>query len=209
MKSLSSEQRRFLEEATLRYAKSAEEVVPFLEARGIDRELVASTAIGVVRDPLPQHAHLEGFMSIPYLTDFGPVNLRFRCMREQCDHDGHGKYHTPAGWPADIYGVQQFDEADDWIAVCEGELDSLILRKAGIPAVGIPGVSVWHPWWPNVFEDYARIYVIPDGDQAGSKMWDKWKTMENTIRVKLPQGLDVTDFVLKYGLEAMSEKVKR
>lgn len=208
MEALSSEQRRFLEEATRRYAKHGDEVVGYLEARGIGRELVASTAIGVVHDPLPQHQHLEGFMAIPYLTDFGPVNLRFRCMRDDCDHDGHGKYHTPHGWPADIYGVQQFDEADDWIAVCEGELDALLLRQIGIPAVGIPGANVWHPWWPNVFEDYSRIYVIPDGDQAGQKMWDRWKSLQDTIRVKLPQGLDVTDFVLKYGADAMREKVK-
>lgn len=211
MPALSSERKRFLEKYTLQYMKHVGEVAEYLDSRGIDPDLAHSTGLGVVRNPPPQHEMYEGSIAIPYLTDEGPVNMRFRCMKDHnCKELGHGKYSMMKGWEGNLYGVQQIREAEEWIAVTEGEFDSLILRKVGIPALGVPGSTMWKPWWPNVFDDFSLIYVFTDGDLAGDKMWERWShEIDRCVRVKMPYKQDVTSFYVSYGKDALRAKVKR
>jgi len=212
MGALSREQKRFLEAATLRYAKHLEEVRPYLEERGLDFELLRAEGFGVVRDPLPGHDIHEGKLSIPYLTDHGPVNLRFRCL-EKHDHMGHGKYMMMKGYEGNLYGVQQISggDVDDWLAVTEGELDAISLRQAGIPALGVPGAKMWKQHWSKVFADFSYVYVFTDGDTAGDEMWKIWQDglSTATIRVKMPRGTDVNDVLKQQGPEALRKMVKR
>lgn len=212
MPALSREQRKLLEVATLRYMENLDDVAGMLAARGIDLEHARSNGLGVVNDPLPQHYGHKGKLAIPYLTDFGPVNMRFRCLEEHSckEQPGHGKYMTVKGWPVNLYGVQQLTQAEDWICVTEGELDALVLQQVGLPAVGAPGSEAWREHWPNIFEDFARVYVFTDGDKAGDAMWDRWiHEVSTAIRVKLPSGEDVNSFFLKYGAEALKSKIKK
>ncbi len=213
MAALSSERKRFLEAATLRYARHLDELLPYLEARGLAPELVRAEGLGVVRDPLPGHENYEGMLCIPYLTDAGPVGLRFRCMKDHDHGQYHGKYNTPKGQSGMLYGVQQISQrrVDDWICVTEGEIDSLTLRQVGVPALAAPGAKMWKEHWPNIFEDFSRVYIFTDGDRAGKEMWDKWSNgIETaTIRVEMPSGEDVNSFFLRHGAEALRAKVKR
>jgi len=210
MPALSKEQKRFLEKYTLQYMEHLDEEAEYLEGRGL-LELARSRGLGVVRNPPPQHSMFEGSIAIPYLTDFGPVNMRFRCMKNHdCKEFNHGKYSMMKGWHANLYNVQQFSEAEDWIAVTEGEFDALTLQASGIPAVGVPGSTMWKEHWPNVFEDFSIVYVFTDGDTAGEKMWERWShEVSNCVRVKMPSGEDVNSFFLRHGAEALRAKVKR
>lgn len=211
MPALSSERKRFLEKYTLQYMEHVGEQAEYLAARGIDPELAKSAGLGVVTNPPPQHEMFEGSISIPYLTDFGPVNMRFRCMKDhQCKEFGHGKYSMMKGWHGNLYSVQQIAEAEDWIAVTEGEFDALILQKVGIPAIGIPGSTMWKEHWPNVFEDFSLVYLFTDGDMAGDKMWERWShEIGNCVRVKMPPKHDVSSYYTEYGKDALRAKVKR
>jgi len=215
MAALSSERKRFLERATLQYAKHLDDAMPLLVERGLDPDLVRAEGLGVVRDPLPGHDIHEGKLAIPYLTDHGPVNLRFRCLqRHNCSEMGHPKYSMMKGYEGNLYGVQQISTEglmDDWICVTEGEIDSLVLRQVGIPALGVPGAKMFKEHWPNVFEDFSYVYIFTDGDDAGDEMWSRWSSKLNTatIRVKMPSKEDVNSFYQKYGAEALRAKVKR
>lgn len=213
MPALSKEQRRLLEKATLRYAEHLDEAADALAARGMDLEHARSNGLGVVRNPPPQHAKYEGRLSIPYLTDAGPVNMRFRCLSDHnCKTvEYHGKYETMKGWPNDLYGVQALAHADDWIAVTEGEMDRNILTQIGIPAVGVPGVENWQDHWVNVFEDFSRVYVFSDGDKGGTIMWDRFSSKLGTtaIRVKLPHGEDVNSIFVKHGADTLWSGIKK
>lgn len=207
---LSSERRRFLETATTRYMRHIHEAEPYLEGRGLDLDLVRGEGIGVVRDPLPGHEDYEGCLAIPYLTDAGPVNMRFR---ELPGKQLSGKYQMMKGWHGNIYGVQQISQGvcDDWIAVTEGEIDSLVLRQCGIPAVGIPGSKMFKDHWPLVFEDFSYVYLFTDGDTAGKGMYDTWQSRVKTavIRVAMPDGMDVNEFYNVHGAEALRERINR
>lgn len=209
MSTLSKEQRRFLERATLQYAEHLDEAAGLLEARGLDLDLARSSGLGVVRNPLPGHEWLEGRLVIPYLTDAGPVNLTYRCMEDhKCD--GHGKYIREKGLPGNLYNVQVIARADEWIAVTEGEIDALTLKQIGIPAIGIPGVEHWKDHWPHVFEDFSRVYLFEDGDDAGKKLYEKMSyELSNVIRVKMPNDEDVNSMFRKSGAEYLIGRIKK
>ena len=168
--------------------------------------------LGVVRNPPAIHEQYEGRLSIPYITDFGPVGLAFRCMKDHnCKELGHGKYLRPKNQESTLYGVRSFDDATDWIAVCEGEFDSFILRQIGLPAVSVPGATTWKDHWVNVFEDLSRVYVFADADKSGGEMYDKLKDKlaMPVLKVSLPRGEDVNSTFLKYGADAILKRIKK
>lgn len=200
---LTKEHRESLELAVGRYAEHLPEAAAWLEGRGIDLDLARSAGLGVVRNPLPQHAQYVGRLAIPYLTDHGPVNMTFRCLSfHNCKEvGGHGKYEKMKGWGSNLYGVRSLSRAEDWIAVTEGEIDCLTLDCVGIPAVGVPGAENWQPHWYNVLEDFSRVYVFTDGDDAGEGMWERFshELKGSALRVRLPAGEDVNSIYVKHG----------
>lgn len=209
MAALSKEQRRSLERATIQYSKHLPEAEDYLAARGIAPEVARSVALGVVRDPLPGHEHLEGRLAIPYLTDFGPVNMTFRCLQNhKCNDMGHPKYMLWAGLKANLYMVQSLTRADDFIGVAEGELDALSANISGIPTVGISGAEKWQDHWESVFEDFARVYVFQDGDDAGRKFGDVLVQHCNAIRVGMPDKQDVNSMLVEYGPGYLKSRIK-
>lgn len=206
---LSAEQRRYLERAVLQYTESLDEAADWLGARGIDLDHARSSGLGVVTDPLPGHEHLDGRLAIPYLTDAGPVNMSFRCIRcEKCK--GHGKYMQSKGLKTNLYGVQSIRHADDWMVVCEGELDALIWQQIGVPAIGISGAEKWMPHWSSVLEDFSRVYVAEDGDEAGRHLWDRISSeISNAIRMRMPDGHDTNSAFLEWGAEYLIGRIKK
>lgn len=210
---LSKEQRRFLESTASQYAEHIEDAEAWLEGRGVELENARYEGLGVVRNPPAIHEQYEGRISIPYITDHGPVAIRFRCMKDHnCKEQGHGKYLSVKNGATTLYGVRSFDDATDWIGITEGEIDSIILRQIGIPAVAIPGASTWQDHWVNVFEDLSRVYVFADADASGEGLYKKLRdrlTGIQVLEVKLPQGEDVNSTFLKYGAEAIVKRIKK
>lgn len=209
---LSNEQRKFLERATLRYHDHLDEAVDVLAARGLDLDHARSNVLGVVRDPLPGHELLEGRLCIPYITDSGPVNLNFRCLeKHNCKEvQGHAKYMMQKGLGNNLYGVQSIAHAEEWIAVTEGELDRLTLTQIGVPAVGIGGAEKWEPHWKNVFEDFSRVYLFEDGDDAGKKLYERMTyEMSSVIRVRMADGEDVNSTYVARGADHLLGRIKK
>jgi len=212
---LSKERRRFLEATAVHYKAHVVVLAPILEERGVDLTHAQAEGLGAVVDPPDLHKEYETRLAIPYVTDFGVVNMSFRCVNPQCEDDGHarcgGKYQKMRGWETNLYGMRSFKDATDWIAVTEGELDSLILRQIGIPAIAVPGASNWRPHWNNVFEDLSKIYVFSDGDSSGHKMFQTIRDRLDMPVVEVPMkaGEDVNSSYLKYGSDYLLGKVKR
>lgn len=213
MPALSKEQRRYLERATLQYAKGLDDAAEWLEARGLDLEFARSRGLGVVRDPLPGHENVEDRLAIPYLTDAGPVNMNFRCIQpHDCKQQGahHKKYMKRKGSPTNLYGVQSAAWADEWIVVTEGEIDALIWQQIGVPAIGVPGAENWKDHWVNVFEDFSRVHLAEDGDDAGKDLWIAMsENLTNVIRMKMPDGEDSNSMFLKAGEGYLLSRIKK
>lgn len=223
MAQLSKEQRILLETTAEQYASHLDEAAGWLEERGIDLEHARYEGLGVVAGDVPAvHATYRGRLAIPYITDFGPVKMAFRCLKDHRCKDTPispdpvtGAERTCSKYiregNVDLYGVRAFDDATDWIGITEGEIDSLVLRQIGIPAVAIPGAENWEKHWPNVFEDLSRVYVFADADAAGAKMHRKIKDKLSmpVIKVRLPEGEDVNSTFVKYGADAILKRVKK
>lgn len=213
MSALSKEQRRYLERATLEYAENLDDAAGWLAARGVDLEHARSRGLGVVRNPIPGHENMAGRLAIPYLTDVGPVNLNFRCIENHnCKEQGphHKKYKKRKGSASNLYGVQSASWADDWIVVTEGEIDALVWQQIGVPAIGIPGAETWKDHWVNVFEDFSRVYLAEDGDDAGKDLWVAMsENLTNVIRMKMPDGEDSNSMFLKAGGQYLLDRIKK
>lgn len=213
MPALSKEQRRYLERATLQYAENLDDAAEWLAGRGIDLEFARSRGLGVVREPLPGHERMSSRLAIPYLTDTGPVSIVFRCMEpHNCKEivGFHEKYDKRKGTENRLYGVQSASWADDWIVVTEGEIDALTWQQIGVPAIGISGAEAWKEHYVNVFEDFSRVYLAEDGDDAGKELWVAMtENLTNVIRMKMPDGEDSNSMFLKAGKEYLLNRIKK
>lgn len=212
MPGLSKEQRRFLERATLQYAENLDVAAEWLAGRGLDLEFARSNALGVVHNPLPGHEHLDGRLAIPYLTDAGPVAITFRCIQDhECKEiPKHKKILKTKGSEVRLYGVQSADWADEWIVVTEGEIDALTYHQIGVPALGVPGAENWEAHWANVLEDFSRVYIAEDGDDAGKDLWlNASENLSNAIRMRMPDGEDVNSMYVRLGEEYLLGRIKK
>jgi DNA primase len=211
VQTLSIEQRNLLREATMRYMDHLPDALPYLEKRGITAEAAERNGLGVVVNPVKGHEHLRGRLAIPYLTDAGPVNMTFRCIK---DHDckeqpDHHKYMRQAGLGSNLYGVQAYEAAGGSVSLCEGELDTLVLNMCGTPAMGVPGADNWQPHWTSILQDFSVVYIFSDGDTAGQKFAKSVMIhYENAVNVPMPSGMDVNEAYLKFGKEFLLGKIR-
>lgn len=206
---LSAELRKSLEQATLKYMGSLSVAEAYLESRGITLEVAAGFGLGVVAEPMAGHDIFEGRLAIPYLTNSGPVNMKFRCIRyHDCKTVGCPKYIAWPGLGSNIYGVQAYAQAEDILCVTEGELDALTLNMLGIPAVGIPGADNWKAHWSDVLSDFAIVLVFSDGDKAGQDFAKRLIQEVHAINIRMPEGEDVNSMYLKEGPQYLRSRVK-
>jgi DNA primase len=74
---------------------------------------------------------------------------------------------------------------------------------AGLPAVGVPGASNWKPLYHRLVDDYERVIILGDGDKAGRDFTIKLApNIANAVQRPMPEGEDVSSFIVKYGAEA-------
>lgn len=200
---LTQEQRNLLESQTSRYQSNLELAAEYLAGRGITEDTAVSARLGVVDEPI--HGDSDAAynrLSIPFLTRSGPVDIRFRCIRDhECGEVGCPKYLGRPGSSLRIYGVEDLVSAGDTIAVTEGELDRLIIRQLGYPAIGLPGAESWKRHWHRLFEDFGRIIVFGDGDSAGHRFIRKFmdEFPQSTEGAQLVDGEDVNSMYLQEG----------
>lgn len=210
MAMLSNEHRRSLARAQEEYSRNLTRAEEYLTGRGIDLAAASSAGLGVVVDPIPGHEFLAGRLAIPYMTPAGPVNMTFRCMRSHdCKELGHQKYMTWEGLGANLYNVVALEEANASIAIAEGEIDALSSSLAGIPCVGISGAEKWKDHWKNVFEDFSKIYVWQEGDEAGKRFAKKVSMELGAIRVQLPNGEDVNSLWVSERAEGLRARIRK
>jgi DNA primase len=205
---ITPEQRLVFEQATATYQAdlAADPAAQrYLTKRGFTPEVAQRFRLGVVRRPVLGHERFAGRLSIPYLTPAGPVNMNLRCIE---DHDckaveGHRKYLKPEGLDSNLFNVLALSEAGDSICVCEGELDAVTLAMAGIPGVAVAGANGWQKHFSRCLDDFAKVYVLGDGDKAGSGLNKKLINDVRAIPVRMPKGEDCNSLFVKGGADAL------
>lgn len=200
---LNAEQRALLTDAAQRYCNHRNEAIAsYLEGRGISKEVANLYQLGSVEEPSVGHEMAVGRLSIPYLTPAGAVGIKFRAIDNSTP-----KYLWPTGQKIGLFNVLDLHKHSDTIAICEGEIDTIILSGVvGVPAVGVAGVSQWKPWFPKLFESYSRILIFADNDvkedgrNPGQELAKRIKEdLDQATVVHLPDNQDVNDIWLEYG----------
>jgi DNA primase len=204
IKPLTEAQITSLTSAATRYAQDIDDALPYLAARGITPGLAAQYRLGLVARPMPGHENFHGRLAIPYLTGLGVVDIRFRAL-----DDSGAKYLNRPGATPTMYNVGALARGRTTVAVCEGELDAVMCDGAvGIPAVGVPGVNAWQPFWARLFADFDRVIIPCDGDDAGHMFGAKLaKVLDNAVVLHLPDGHDVSSLCLSQGVESVRERL--
>jgi hypothetical protein len=209
----SDSQKNWLGKMAERYHESLDEkTLSYLADRGLGPDVVTGARLGLVVAPDGAHAQYEGRLSIPYLTPTGVVSMRFRCLDDhgdlKCNDLHHGKYESISGDETRLYNVSALHLPGDAVGICEGELDALVATNAGLPSVGCPGINNWKPFYYRLFEDYDRVIVLGDGDDAGRKfVATLTRALGNGIRKPLPNDHDVTSYVVEHGVDRFRDFV--
>jgi DNA primase len=201
---LSSAQKQSLAKAVQKYKGSIHLAEDYLAKRGLTLEDADTAHLGVVEHPLPSHEQYRNRLVIPYLTPTGVVDIRFRAMGPE-----EPKYMGLPGTHTRLYNVTALQQAGDYIAVCEGEIDAITLHyKCGIPAVGVPGATAWKKHYTRILQDFEKVYVFADGDQPGSDFAKNiTKELQSAVMLQMPEGEDVNSQFLQHGYEYFREKV--
>ena len=208
---LNEKQRQSLTESAEKYYNSlTPQALSYLEGRGITKEIVDTYRLGSVVEPSAGHEHAVNRLSIPYLSPAGVVGIKFRSI------DGTTpKYLWPTGQKIGLFNVLDLHKPSDTIAICEGEIDTIVLSGlVGIPAVGVAGVSQWKPWFPKLFESYARVLIFADNDvkedgrNPGQELAKRIKEdLDKADIIHLPDNQDVNDIYLAFGVDWFDERV--
>ena len=164
--------------------------------------------LGTVVDPAAGHEQFEGWLSIPYITALGiAVSVKFRRL-----DDGKPKYGQPTGQKLHLYNVVDVAVDSSRIVITEGELDAVIISGIlGIPAVGVPGVAAWKPYYTKLLTGFDTVYVVGDNDlkedgtNPGAEFSKRVASeVINSQIVNLPLGMDINEFYLQHGPQELS-----
>ncbi len=201
---LSTDARDALEEASWAYHAQVDVVADYLRSRGMTKETAQQFRLGYVAEPMIGHEAYAGRLAIPFLSPTGIVDVRFRLIGE-----GDGpKYLTRPGASSHIFNVNAFQEDTDVIAICEGEIDTMLACQSGVTAVGISGANNWKDWYARAFADYRKVLVLCDGDQAGRDLGKRVaQQIDRAVVIHMPDGMDVNDVVLGEGAEGLRKRV--
>lgn len=205
----SDHKKKELEQAVESYAQSLKGSLAesYLRDRGITDVAQDYFRLGYVENPEVGHEAYKNRLSIPYLTRSGVVSLRFRAV----DADVSGpKYLSLPGEEARVYNVKALQRQEQYICVTEGEIDAITASMCGLPAVGIPGASMWKPYFFRMLRWYDHVFVMADNDDTGAGMAFAEKvarSVKNVSIILMPEGHDLNSFYVMKGRDAVLEKL--
>jgi DNA primase len=180
----------------------------YLAGRGFSARIAADFLLGTVpADCDSAHSQYVGWLSIPYQVVYGVVAWKFRRL----DDDGP-RYMAPANQPSKLFNARAVLDNSDTIAVCEGELDTIVASQV-IPAVGIAGVNHWKEHFGRLFVGHKRVLIIGDNDikQDGSNPGQEFarrvaEDIPHAEVIVLPPNEDINSIALKEGLSGLRRR---
>jgi DNA primase len=197
-------QKELLGKATEKYGASIYRAEDYLKNRGIPIEVARLASLGVVEEPEVGHEQYIGRLAIPYITKTGIVDLRFRSLNPAVEP----KYMGLTGAETRMYNVIDIEKANNFIGVCEGELDTITMSGCvGIPCVGVPGANSWKKHYTRLLADFERVFVFADGDQPGTEFARSLARELPVTIIQLPDGHDVNSMFVQDGADYFHSRV--
>ncbi len=160
----------------------------YLRKRGLDLDLVNERRAAQMGKPSDVWEQLKAAFTVEELAKAGLVSRarHFLFTRHQLLF-----FYFDEGWPVYIqgrdvtgesrakelslaglaspvpYNVDLIHEPQERVYLCEGCIDTLSALQMQLPAVGIPGVTGFHPDWFERFRTVKHVVMLFDNDEAG------------------------------------------
>ncbi|HUT02453.1 MAG TPA: primase-helicase zinc-binding domain-containing protein, partial [bacterium] len=129
-------------------------------------------------------------ITIPWLVDGEVVCVNVRRLKPQGKEK---RYKAVGGSSKDLYFLPVDDKT---LCVVEGELDAgLVLQELGLSVAAVGSNTAISNELKALVQKFECVVLIPDGDEAGSNMVEKWQSQFDNIQVFRLPSHDVTDFV--------------
>lgn len=207
---LSPERRKSLASKAEALAANVGAAQNYLDTRAISRDTAEMFLLGCV----PRGHEYEGRLSIPYSTNNGVVQIKYRCINPEHEVDGKhnckAKYIGEAGAGTHLYNAGVLVGASGLVVLTEGEIDAITVQSAcAIPAVGYPGVKNWKPFYRLCFEGVSEVVVVADGDDVGRETATRVaEKIGSAARVvDLGDGFDSNRFISTFGAQTFKERL--
>lgn len=183
----------------------------YLKNRGLTKETVQSFRLGLVEDIDPNSGHdfMVGRLAIPYITQTGIVQIRFRAIPYTGipgDPEDSPKVMGEPGMKTTIYNAIDLLDADT-VCLCEGEPDVWSAKQAGFASVGVPGANSWSGVYAKILR-YRKVIILADNDDHGEGLKFAKQVREDVrgSRIKLmPKGHDVNSYLVEFGTDSLRE----
>jgi hypothetical protein len=140
-----------------------EEVKTWLVSiRGLSEEVIQSRKLG--------YGEFYGrhWLTIPIKSERGWL-LKLHRLPTDPNNPNKNMWY-PKGGQVLLYGSEILNEKIEYVVVCEGELDKLVLESKGVNAVtSTAGAGTFPEEWVEKFSDVREIIVCYDNDEQGRK----------------------------------------
>jgi len=126
--------------------------------------------------------HRTPCVDIPYDDAHGQIVA----VRKRLSLTGDNRFLWRRGDHPVPYGLAVLPEAREranYLIIVEGESDTWVCRRAGVPAVGIPGASVMRQEWGRYFEGIAHLFVWQEPGAGGITFVEKVAAVAPTVQV--------------------------
>jgi hypothetical protein len=114
------------------------------------------------------------------------IAVRYRIALAKSEY-GDNRFRWQKGTKPCLYGLWRLTEARaiGYIIVVEGESDAQTLWFHSLPAIGIPGASIWKEEWSAELQDLDTVYVVVEPDAGGDAVmaWVGKSSIRDRVRL--------------------------
>lgn len=148
-------------------------------------------------------------ITIPHMVDGKVPAVKYRLLHPK---EGEPKYQCEPGSNLDhIFNPEQITA--DAVYICEGEFDAMVATRNAFNACSLPGgAGSFKPEFVRYFARIRDVFLTLDADEGGFTGMKKIKELmpAQAIPVRLPDGMDVTDFfVAGYSPDDLADLCKK
>jgi len=186
-------------------SKYTDGLLDFFKSRGISEKTLLKNNISEGSEYMPQTQSERNTIQFNYYRDGELVNIKYR--------DAEKNFKLVKDAEKILYGLDDIVGCDEVIIV-EGEMDKLSFYEAGLKnCVSVPnGASNTKLDYLKDFpDDLKKVYIATDTDGPGRKLAEELSRRigrDICYRVDFKECKDANEYILKYNLQDLCEKIK-
>ncbi len=162
----------------IKYHKALPESIrEYLRGRWLSDETINNRELGF------GSFYWENWIVIPVRS--ADNNLLFLKLRRDPSSKDGAKYKFYPSWvDAALYGANNLNNNDDFIVICEGEFDQMVLLDQGLVSITSTGwATTFKDAWVEKLQNLKEVYICFDNDEAGKAGALK---LANKIKIRFP-----------------------